>query len=308
MASGSRKVILAALVGNALIAVSKFTAAAFTGSAAMLSEGIHSLVDTGNQILLLYGLKRAARPADRYHPFGYGKEIYFWSFVVAILLFAIGSGVSLYEGISHVSHPGELEDPLINYIVLGLALVFEGVAWTYAFVEFRRAKGELGYLSAVRQGKDPTLFVVLFEDTAAGLGLIFAFIGIALSQATGNAIFDGLASIMIGLLLGAVAVWLAFETKGLLIGEAAQPQVVEGIHTIALEEAPVARVNEVLTMHVGPEYILVNISITLRPDTPSDDLVASTEHIDHAIKARFANVKRVFIEAEPGPEPAAGPL
>ncbi|WP_455205924.1 cation diffusion facilitator family transporter, partial [Kaarinaea lacus] len=166
MATGSKKVIYAALAGNSLIAITKFVAASITGSSAMVSEGIHSLVDTGNQGLLLYGLKKAKQPADEHFPFGHGKEIYFWSFVVAILIFALGAGISIYEGISHVLHPKPVIDPFINYIVLGLAILFEGAAWMFAFKEFTTAKGKWGYLEAVQRGKDPTMFVVLFEDSA----------------------------------------------------------------------------------------------------------------------------------------------
>lgn len=225
----SRKVIYAALAGNALIAITKFVAATLTGSSAMLSEGIHSTVDTGNQLLLLYGLKRARRPADEDFPFGYGKEVYFWSFVVAILVFAVGAGISLYEGIQHLQHPAKLAAPHINYIVLGLALLFEGAAWYLAYREFTRAKGKRGYLAAIRHGKDPSLFVVLFEDSAAMLGILVAFGGIYLTVMTGSHVYDAVASILIGVILALTAAWLAYETKGLLIGESANREVVRGI-------------------------------------------------------------------------------
>ena len=193
MASGSKKVIYAALVGNALIAVTKFVAAALTGSSAMLSEGIHSVVDTGNQVLLLYGLRRARRTADERFPFGHGKEIYFWSFVVAILIFAVGSGVSHLRGRpARRDAARACHDPIVNYVVLALAMVFEGLAWYVALREFRRTKGPWGYIEAVQRGKDPTLFVVLFEDSAAMLGLVVAFLGIGLSQLTGLHVFDAL--------------------------------------------------------------------------------------------------------------------
>ena len=178
MASGSKKVIYAALAGNSLIAVSKFVAASVTGSSAMLSEAIHSLVDTGNQGLLLFGMKKAEKPADEDFPFGYGKEIYFWSFIVAILIFALGGGISVYEGIHHLLHPQPAKNPLINYVVLGLAIIFEGAAWLFALREFKRRKGENGYIEAINQTKDPSVIVVLFEDSAAMLGLLVALIGI----------------------------------------------------------------------------------------------------------------------------------
>lgn len=296
--SASKKVIYAALVGNALIAVSKFTAAAFTGSSAMLSEGIHSLVDTGNQILLLYGIRQSKKPADELFPFGHGKEIYFWSFVVAILIFAVGAGVSIYEGVQHILSPKPIQNPSINYVVLALALVFEGAAWYFAFTEFSREKGKWGYVEAVQRGKDPAMFVVLFEDSAAMLGLIVAGLGIYLSQITGILYFDGIASIVIGLILGGTAMWLAYETKGLLIGESANIAVVEEIRKILKSQAAVEHVNEVLTMHMGPEYILVNLSVDFIDSASAAEIETAVVRIDRLIKNAAPEVKRVFIEGE----------
>ncbi|WP_455198690.1 cation diffusion facilitator family transporter, partial [Kaarinaea lacus] len=270
--SSSRKVIIAALIGNTLIAITKFIAASITGSSAMLSEGIHSVVDTGNQILLLYGLKASQKPADERFPFGHGKEIYFWSFVVSIMIFAVGSGISLYEGIHHIMHPAPIENPMINYIVLGLAMIFEGAAWYFAFREFSQVKGRFSYIEAVKRGKDPSMFTVLFEDSAAMLGLVAAFLGILLGQLTGNPVYDGLASIVIGLILGGTAAWLAYETKSLLIGESANKEVVHGIRTLAMAYPYVQHVNEVLTMHMGPDYILVNLSIDFKDEATAQEL------------------------------------
>ncbi len=298
-ANASTRVIIAALIGNGTIAITKFFAAFTTGSSAMLSEGIHSLVDTGNQILLLYGMKQAKKPADEAFPFGHGKEIYFWSFVVAILIFAVGSGVSIYEGIHHVLHPVEIENPLVNYIVLGLALVFEGAAWFFAFKEFGKVKGQRGYIEAVRRGKDPSMFVVLFEDSAAMLGLVIAMLGIWLTQETGIAVFDGIASIVIGLILGGTAIWLAVETKGLLIGEGANRNVIASIRQIVESFDEVEKVNELLTMHMGPEFILVNISICFKRGQLTREIETIVQEIDSAIKAEHEIVKRVFVEAEP---------
>ena len=298
MSAASKKVIYAALVGNSLIAVIKFIASAMTGSSAMLSEGIHSLVDTGNQVLLLLGIKRSQRPAGPKFPYGHGKEVYFWSFVVAILIFAVGAGISVYEGIKHLLHPRTLEDPTINYIVLGLAMLFEGAAWTIALKEFRKVKGSLGYFEAVKRGKDPTMFVVLFEDSAAMLGLLAAFAGILLSQLTGQAQFDAIASIIIGLILGGTAVWLAVETQSLLIGESAGRDVVEGIRRLAGECDCVEHVNEVLTMHMGPEFVLVNISMEFRDEMRVGQLEGEIASMDRAIKNAYPEVRRVFIEAE----------
>lgn len=298
MSASSKKVIIAALAGNSLIAVTKFIAAAITGSSAMLSEGIHSLVDTGNQILLLHGIRRAKKPADERFPFGHGKEIYFWSFVVAILIFALGGGISIYEGVQHARHPEPISNPLINYIVLGLAMIFEGAAWYFAFREFSRAKGKWGYVEAVQRAKDPSTFVVLFEDSAAMLGLLVAFIGVALSQYTGILVFDGIASIIIGLILIGTAIWLAYETKGLLIGESANPRVVNGIRNILTSYTSVEHINEILTMHIGPEFILANISVDFTDSTSARELESTIAEIDRRIKAGFPNVKRVFVESE----------
>lgn len=298
MAAGSRKVIFAALIGNSLIAITKFAAAAMTGSSAMLSEGIHSVVDTGNQVLLLYGLKRAKQPPDRQFPFGHGKEVYFWSFVVAIMIFAVGAGISIYEGIQHLLHPVPITDAYINYIVLGFAIVFEGAAWTFAFIEFNKTRGKLGYFEAVRHGKDPTLFVVLFEDSAAMLGLLVALAGVGLTELTGNLYFDGSASVLIGVVLAATAAWLAYETKGLLIGESASRRVIDGIRTLVQEFREVDYVNEILTMHMGPEFILLNISVNFADEATALELETTISRIDRKIRADFPHVKRVFIEAE----------
>ena len=298
-ANASTKVIIAALLGNAAISITKFFAAFTTGSSAMLSEGIHSLVDTGNQILLLHGLKQAKKPADKDFPFGHGKEIYFWSFVVAILIFAVGAGVSIYEGIRHVMHPSEMSDPTVNYIVLALALLFEGAAWFFAFKEFGKVKGKRGYIEAVQQGKDPSMFVVLFEDSAALLGLLIALLGIWLAQVTGNAVYDGAASILIGLILGGTAIWLAIETKGLLIGEGANKEVISSIRRLASSFDEVDKVNELLTMHMGPDFILVNISIRFKRGQMTREIEAVIQEIDAAIKAEHVLVKRIFVEAEP---------
>ncbi len=298
MASGSKKVIFAALIGNTLISITKFAAAAYTGSSAMLSEGIHSLVDTGNQGLLLYGIKRASKPADEEFPFGYGKEIYFWSFIVAILIFALGGGISIYEGIKHLQHPEAISNPLINYIVLGLAMLFEGAAWWFAFKEFGKQKGKWGYLEAIQRAKDPSIFVVLFEDSAAMLGLLVAFIGVALSQITGILIFDSLASIVIGLILVGTSVWLAYETKGLLIGESANHSVVREIKAILREESSIEHINEVLTMHMGPDFILANISVDFVDSETADSIEKVIASVDQTIKHRHPEIKRVFVEAE----------
>jgi cation diffusion facilitator family transporter len=250
--ASSKKVIYAALIGNFLIAVTKFIAFFVTKSSAMLSEGVHSVVDTSNQVLLLYGLRQAKKPADAQFPFGHGKEVYFWGFIVAVTIFTIGAGVSIYKGVHHLMHPVPIQNPNLNYIVLACALVFEGAAWYFALTEFGKAKGKWGYFQAVQRGKDPSMFVVLFEDSAAMLGIIVAFVGIWLSQLTGNPLYDGAASVIIGLILAGTAAWLAYEIKGLLIGESATPEIVNGIKEIAKSYPKIKHVNEVLTLHMGP--------------------------------------------------------
>lgn len=298
MAKGSKKVIYAALIGNGLIAITKFFASTVTGSSAMLSEGIHSVVDTGNQVLLLLGLKKAREPADKQFPFGHGKEIYFWSFVVAIMIFAVGAGISIYEGIHALQDPHPVENPYINYIVLGIAMIFEAGAWYFAWKEFNKAKGNRGYFEAVRKEKDPTTFVVLFEDSAAMAGLVVAFAGVWLGQFTGNHFYDGIASIIIGIILGVTAAWLAYETKGLLIGESADNEIVEGIRSLTESYDEILEVYEVLTLHMGPEFILVNLSVNYRDSLDTDQVEQSIALLNKLIKQKFPRVKRIFIEAE----------
>ncbi|MFT5521199.1 MAG: cation diffusion facilitator family transporter [Enterobacterales bacterium] len=298
MSGSSKKVIIAALVGNFLVSITKFTAAFFTQSSAMFSEGIHSLVDTGNQVLLLHGLKRAQLPADAEFPFGHGKEIYFWSFIVAILIFAVGAGISIYEGIIHIITPVEVKDSYINYIVLSIAIVFEGAAWLYAYREFKKENTKFSIIKSVKVGKDPAMFVVLFEDSAALLGLFVAMLGIFLSEYTGILIFDGIASVVIGTILAATAMWLAVETKGLLIGESADPDIVSSIKTLADEFDEVEYINEVLTMHMGPKYILVNLSIDFDDQVMAGKIEQVISDMGKRIKQKHPLVKRVFVEAE----------
>jgi len=298
MASSRKLVIYAALIGNSLIAIMKFIAAFITGSSAMFSEGIHSVVDTGNQMLLLYGLKQAKKPADDRFPFGHGKEIYFWSFVVAIMIFAVGAGISIYEGIHRLLNPTPLQNIMVNYIVLSLAMIFEGAAWFFALKEFKQAKGKWGYIEAVQRGKDPSIFVVLFEDSAAMLGLLVALLATILTQVTGNLYFDGIASIIIGFILAGTALWLAFETKSLLIGESANIHVVNGIKKIIRAYEKIEHVNEVLTVHMGPEFILVNISVEFRDEATATEIEDTVSQLDTEIKNEYENVKRIFIEGE----------
>jgi cation diffusion facilitator family transporter len=307
--SSSKHVVYAALGGNFLIAVTKFGASFMTGSSAMLSEAVHSMVDTCNQGLLLYGIKRSNQPADEKHPFGYGMELYFWTFVVAIVIFGLGAGVSIFEGIHKVQNPEVVTDAFVNYIVLSLALVFEAVAWYIAYKEFRsnqsnqsdqtaRTARKLGILQSVRDSKDPVVFTVLFEDSAAMLGLIVAFAGIWLGEYLCMPILDGVASIIIGVILAATATLLAFESKGLLIGEGAADDVVASIRKIVDEEAGIIAINEVLTMHMGPQDVLLNLSIDFSDDLNSPEVETTISALESKIKVKFPQIQRIFIEAQ----------
>ena len=298
MASGNKTVIYAALIGNGLISITKFAAAGITGSAAMMAEGIHSLVDTGNQGLLLFGLWKAKKPADKLHPLGHGKEVYFWSFVVAILIFALGAGISLYEGWHRTMHPKPVENPMVNFVVLGLAICFESVAWWLAWKEFRKFQGRRSLSAAVKAAKDPTTFIVLFEDTAAMLGLVVAGIGLGISAAFDLPIFDGIATMCIGAILTMTAIWMAIRVKSLLIGEAADEEVIDDVRRRASELEAVLKVNEVITLHMGPNFILVNVSVDFRDDAQAGDMEQAIEKLTREIRDAHDDVKRVFIEAE----------
>ncbi|QWT21918.1 cation diffusion facilitator family transporter [Bacillus sp. NP157] len=260
MASESKLIIYAALAANVGIAVAKFVAATLTGSAAMLSEGVHSLVDSVNEILLLYGLHRSRKPPDREHPLGHGRELYFWSFIVALLVLSLGAGFSLYEGVNHVLAPEPLRDPTTNYIVLGVAALFEGSSWWLSLRSVQRRKGKLGYFEAFRGTKDPTTFTVLFEDTAALLGLGIAALGVYLSHALNEPRLDGWASIGIALVLTLASALLARESKALLIGESATPNLLAKVCAITSTVPGVRRVNGMLTVQMGPDQVMVALS------------------------------------------------
>ncbi|BCS54201.1 cation diffusion facilitator family transporter [Geobacter sp. SVR] len=300
MKNGKKLVILTALAANLLIAATKFGAAWWTGSSAILSEGVHSLVDTGDQVLLLYGMRQALRPPDEEFPFGHGKEIYFWSFVVSILIFSLGAGISIYEGILHLLHPARLENASVNYVIIAMAMAFEGISWLVSLRQFRRGKKpEVGYVQAIMQGKDPSLFLVLLEDSAAMLGLLAALAGIMLTQVTSNPIYDGGASVVIGLILGGTAILLARETKGLLVGEAADREAVRMIREIVSAGEHIEHVNEVLTLHMGPDYVVAAISLGFRDDIPAGDVEQTIKRLEETIKERVPEVQKVFIKAEP---------
>jgi cation diffusion facilitator family transporter len=294
--------VLVALACNLAIAAAKFVAYTWTGSSAMLSEAIHSLVDTSNQALLFHGLRRSRRPADARHPFGYAKELYFWSFIVAILLFSLGSGVALYEGIAKLIEPHPIENPHINYIVLGVALLLEGVSTWKAVGEFNARRGTAGALAALRASKDPALFSIVLEDLAALAGLLAAFAGVLAADRLGIAEADGVASIIIALILGAVAAFMSIEIKGLIIGEAAAPSVRVGLRHIIRGEIgegrPIRAINEIRTMHLGPEDVLVAASVDFQDFETAATVEATTARLERAIREKYPEVRRFFLEVQ----------
>ena len=296
--SESKTAIFAAIIGNLLIAVTKFIASAFTGSSAMLSEGIHSVVDTGNGLLMLYGLRKSAKPPDKAHPFGHGRELYFWSFVVAISIFAVGGGVSIYEGVSHLRHPVEIENPFWNYIVLGFSFLFEGISWIFGWKAFSKTKKGKGVFEAIHVSKDPTNFTVVLEDSTALVGLAIAFLGVFFGQYFGLPYLDGAASILIGVLLCLVALLLGYETKGLLIGEAVDPKTIEGVRKIAEAEPKVEKAVKVLTIHFGPSEVLLTLELRFVKDISATDLRVAIRRIELAVREKYPEITRVYYEAE----------
>ncbi|MCL6683281.1 cation diffusion facilitator family transporter [Sphingomonas alba] len=284
-----------AFAANMGIAVSKFVAAALTGSSAMLTEGVHSVVDSSNQLLLLWGRKASRRPPDKLHPFGYGREIYFWSFVVAVLVFALGAGVSVYEGIIHIADPEPAVSPIIAYGVLLVAFLLEGGSTLEAFKDFNQAKGKLGWVQAIIQSKDPPGFIVLLENGAAMVGILAAAIGLGVSQITGDPRYDGMASIVIGCILGFTAALLAYESKALLIGEAADPELVTAIHEMVERRDGVTSVGEVLTVHSAPDQITAMLSVDFEDHISARDVERLVCDIELECERRFPIIRRLYI-------------
>jgi cation diffusion facilitator family transporter len=294
----SKTVIYAALAGNAAIAVTKFAAAGFTGSAAMLSEAIHSVVDTGNQLLLLFGLRRAAKPADARHPFGYGLQLYFYTFVVAVLIFGVGAVVSFIHGLEKLRHPSSIEHAWVNYLVLSLGILFEGAVWIVALRAFNRQRGSRSILAEIKSSKDPTVFTVLFEDTAALVGLVIALLGIFLSEALGLPVLDAVASLLIGVILAATAIFLAAESQSLLTGEAASHETRVGINRIARAEPGVVGLNQARTMHFGPNEVFVALSLDFEDSLPAGEVERIVTRIERKLRDAYPEVGQVFIEAQ----------
>ncbi|WP_180121989.1 cation diffusion facilitator family transporter [Acinetobacter sp. YH12086] len=298
MSESNKIVVYAALFGNLAIALVKFVAAYITNSSAMLSEAIHSVVDTLNEILLLYGMKKSQQPANARHPFGYGRELYFWAFIVALMVFALGAIVSIYQGISHIYHPEEMQNPMINYMVLGIAILCEGTSWFVALKAFRKIKGKQGYFEAFRRSKDPTTFTVLFEDSAALIGLFIALIGIYLSHALNMPMLDGLASILIGVVLAISAILLARETKGLLMGETADPQLRHNVLIVAEQDPAVHSANGVLTEQMGAHQVLASLSLEFKDNLTSDDIEACVNRIEAQIKQLHPEIVALFVKPQ----------
>ena len=294
----SNVVIFAALAANLGIAVAKFIAAGISGSLSMLTEGFHSVVDSVNQVLLLYGQRQGRRAPDHAHPFGYGRELYFWSFVVAILIFAIGAGVSIYEGWEHIKHPEAPTSPTLNYIVLGVSFLLEGTSWFVAMREFSAANRGKSLWRALRQSKDPATFTVLFEDSAAVAGLAIAAIGVWATHFFDDARIDGAASIAIGVLLGVVAALLAREAKGLLIGEGADPECVAKIGRIIRDFPEITAVNHIRTIHTAPNSIFSAISADFVDTVTTGELETLLERIETRLKGEIPQLSSIYIRPE----------
>ena len=294
----SRLAIIAAIAGNIAIAITKFIAAGLTGSSAMLSEGIHSLVDTGNGGLMLLGIHKSQQAPDFDHPFGHGKELYFWSLIVAIAIFAVGCGMSMYEGITHLIHPEPIGKAAWNYAVLGFALVFEGSSWVFGWKAFRSVRGRRGIFEAIRKSKDPSTFMVFFEDSAALLGIVIAFIGIFVGQQLHNPYPDGLASIMIGLVLGFVSFFLAYESKGLLIGEGVDRETLRRLRTVVEKDDAVEHVSRLLTMYFGPHEVMLTLEVKFRDELSMVGVRNAIGRIHKSVQEDYPDITRIYFASE----------
>jgi len=291
--------VYGAIASNLIIAIFKFVVAFLTGSSAMLSEGIHSTADTGNQLLLLLGLHQSRKPADESHPFGHGQELYFWSLIVAIILFSAGGGMSIYEGITHLEHPTELRSPVWNYVVLGSAFIAEGISWSIALRELLKKKdADESFWEGLRASKDPSIFIVFGEDTAALAGLSVAFLGIFLGHQLNSHYPDAIASLIIGLILSLVAIFLAYESKSLLVGETAAPKTVEGIRKLVLGHPAVENMRRPLTMHFGPNEILLSLDVQFQSQLQASKLVKVIDELEMQIHQKYPNISQIFIEVE----------
>ena len=296
--SSSKFAIYGAIGANIAIAASKFVAAAFTGSSAMLSEGIHSLVDSGNGILILYGVKQAEKPADKRHPFGRSKELYFWALIVAILVFSVGGGMSFYEGIEHLKHPAPITDPTWNYWVLGLSLVFEGISCFLAFKAFNADRGDMGFWETLSRSKDPSVFAILLEDLAALLGLVIALAGVYFGHRLNNPYLDGAASVAIGVLLVAVALFLIYKTKRLLVGTGVDDETIDDIEKIVRAQPNIVQVGPPLTSYLGPADVVLALDVEFTKNLTANEIELAIDKIQDDIRAKYPEMKRIFVEAK----------
>jgi cation diffusion facilitator family transporter len=297
-ASSSKFAIYGAIGANVAIAISKFVAAYFTGSSAMLSEGIHSLVDSGNGVLILFGVHQSAKAPDQRHPFGRSKELYFWALIVAILVFSVGGGMSFYEGIEHLKHPAPLSDPSWNYWVLGLSLVFESISCFLAFKAFNADRGDEGFWATLRRSKDPAVFAILLEDLAALLGLVIALAGVYFGHSLNNPYLDGAASIAIGTLLVVVAIFLIYKTKHLLVGVGVDEETLDDLQRIVQAQPNVQHMRAPLTMYLGPADIILALDVEFENQLTSDEVERAVNSLQNAIRARHPEFRRIFVEAK----------
>jgi cation diffusion facilitator family transporter len=296
--SKSQIAIYAAIAGNVAIAITKFVAAAFTGSAAMLSEAIHSVVDTGNGGLIWLGVRKSRKPPDSDHPFGHGHELYFWTLVVGVLIFAVGGGMSTYEGILHILHPAKTEHAAWSYVVLGIATVFEGTTWLLGWKAFSAERRGKGILETIHDTKDPSSFTVLLEDSAALLGLVFAFLGIFLGQQFGLPYLDGAASVVIGLLLCGVAVLMVYESKGLLIGEGLDRETLESIRKSVEADPAIERVSHLHTLYLGAHEVLLTIELRFRNDISALEVRKAVRRVKQTVQSQHSDITQIFFGSE----------
>ena len=297
MAGESKRAVIAAIVGNLAIAISKFVAAAFSGSAAMLSEAIHSLVDSGNDGLMLYGIRRAAKPPDADHPFGYGHELYFWTLVVGVLIFAIGGGMSIVTGVLHIVNGTAAEAGVWNYAVLAVAAVFEAISWYFGLRAFRKEQAGRGIVETIQVSKDPTTFSVLLEDSAALVGLALAFAGIFLGSRLGMPWLDGASSVAIGTLLCGIALVMVYESKSLLVGEGVARSTAQGLRDLIAADPGVQSIGKLATLYLGPDEVMLAVEVHFVPGASGDDRRGSIARITRAIRDRYPRIRHVFLDA-----------
>jgi cation diffusion facilitator family transporter len=298
MASESKIAIFAAILGNVAIAVTKFIVAAFTGSSAMLSEAIHSVVDTGNGGLMLYGIRSSRKPADEEHPFGHGRELYFWTLIVGVLVFGVGGGMSTYQGLIHITHPATLENSSWNYIVLAFAAIFEGTSWYFGWKAFANERRGRGIFETIHTTKDPTSFSVLLEDSAALLGILIAFVGIFLANVLSEPRLDGAASVVIGILLCGVATLMVYESKGLLIGEGVDRETLQSLREIIEADEDVAHVQHLHTIYQSPRTVTLVIELRFQDTISATDIRSAVARLKANLSERHPEIKHVFFGAE----------